>query len=167
MGAGHHGGYPHHACADAQEGPQNIYSAGWLISSSTSRTGFTTRRTWTWSHQAMASWTFLLPRPRVAILGMMKRKIPLFSIHPAIPTLVQKVPSVGPGDRYTAESVPMDQTSSHTVASVSSTHVSVGRVTAAGVHTTEDSVEINPVIRGRPYRDKYTFMQQPHSSAPQ
>ena len=32
-----------------------------------------------------ASWTYLLPRPRVGILGMMKREIPLFSIHPAIP----------------------------------------------------------------------------------
>ena len=41
-------------------------------------------------------------------------------------TLVQKVPSIGPSDRHTTESVPMDQTGAHTVASVSSTHVSVG-----------------------------------------
>ena len=61
-------------------------------------------------------------------------------------TLVQKVPSISPGDRQTTESVPMDQSGTHTVASVSSTHVSVGRVSVAGVHTTEDSVEI-PSLR--------------------
>ena len=61
-------------------------------------------------------------------------------------TLVQNVPSVGPSDRHTTESVPMDQTGAHTVASVSSTHVSVGRVSVAGVHTTGDSVEI-PSLR--------------------
>ena len=61
-------------------------------------------------------------------------------------TPMQKVPSVGPSDRYTAESVPMDQSGSHTVASVSSTHVSVRRVTTAGVHNTEDLVEI-PSLR--------------------
>ena len=33
-------------------------------------------------------------------------------------TLRQNVPSVGPGDRYTAESVPMDQTGSHTMSPV-------------------------------------------------
>ena len=40
----------------------------------------------------------------------------------------------------------MDQSSAHTVASVSNTHINVGRVTDAGVHTTEDSVEI-PSLR--------------------
>ena len=43
------------------------------------------RRAWTPSHLMMVWWTFLLPRPRVAILGMLMRKIPLFSTHPAIP----------------------------------------------------------------------------------
>ena len=60
-------------------------------------------------------------------------------------TLRQKVPSVGPGDRYTAETVPMDQCT-QTIASVSSTHVSVGRVTSAGVHNTEELAEM-PSLR--------------------
>ena len=60
--------------------------------------------------------------------------------------LVQNVPSVGPSDRQTTETIPMEQASTHTVASVSNMHVNVGQVATAGVHTTEDSVEI-PSLR--------------------
>ena len=41
--------------------------------------------------------------------------------------LRQNVPSIGPGDRYMAMTVPMDQSSSQTIASVSSTHINVGQ----------------------------------------
>ena len=57
-------------------------------------------------------------------------------------TLRQNVPSVSPGDRYTAVTVPMEQSGSQTIASVSSMHVSVGRVTSAGVHITEELAEM-------------------------
>ena len=60
--------------------------------------------------------------------------------------LEQNVPSVGPSDGYTAETTPMEHASSHTTTSVSNTHVNVGRVAAAGVHTIEDSVE-TPSLR--------------------
>ena len=60
--------------------------------------------------------------------------------------LVQNVPSVGPSDRQTTETIPMEQASAHTVASVSNTHVNVGQVAAAGVHTNGDSVE-TPSLR--------------------
>ena len=60
--------------------------------------------------------------------------------------LVRNVPSVGPSDGHTTETVPMEHTSMHTIASVSKTHVNVGQVTTADVHTTEDSVEI-PSLR--------------------
>ena len=43
------------------------------------------------------------------------------------------VPSVGPGVRYTARSVPLVQSSSHTDTSISNTHVYVGQVETAGV----------------------------------
>ena len=42
------------------------------------------------------------------------------------------VPSVGPGVRYTARSVPLVQTSSHTDTSISNTHVYVGQIETAG-----------------------------------
>ena len=60
--------------------------------------------------------------------------------------LRQNVPSVGPGNGYTAETAPMDQSGSQTIASVSSTHVSVGRVTSAGVRITEEEAEM-PSLR--------------------
>ena len=56
----------------------------------------------------------------------------------------QNVPSIGPGSGYTAEAVPMDQTGMQTTAS--STHISVGRVTPAGVNTTEEGAEM-PSLR--------------------
>ena len=58
----------------------------------------------------------------------------------------QNVPSVGPGSGYTAEAVPMDQTGMQTTASVSSIHISVGRVTPVGVNTTEEGAEM-PSLR--------------------
>ena len=44
------------------------------------------------------------------------------------------VPSVGPGDRYTAGSVPRVQTGSHTDTSIGDTHVYVGRIETAGLN---------------------------------
>ena len=44
--------------------------------------------------------------------------------------LVQNVPSVGPSDGHTTETVPMEHASTHTIASVSNMHVNVGQVTA-------------------------------------
>ena len=44
------------------------------------------------------------------------------------------VPSVGPGGRYTAGSVPLVQSGSHTDTSISNTHVYVGQIETAGVN---------------------------------
>ena len=44
------------------------------------------------------------------------------------------VPSVGPGVRYTARSVPLVRTSSHTDTSISNTHVYVGQIETAGAN---------------------------------
>ena len=55
-----------------------------------------------------------------------------------------EVPSVGPGGGYTAvEALPP---SSHTSTSVSSTHISVGTITPAGVHIIPDQSAM-PVLR--------------------
>ena len=56
------------------------------------------------------------------------------------------VPSVGPGVRYTAGSVPRVQAGSHTDSSVSNTHVYVGRVTVAGGSSIDGWV-LNPFRR--------------------
>ena len=50
------------------------------------------------------------------------------------PSPMLHVPSVGPGVRYTAGSVPLVQTSSHTDTSISNTHVYVGQIETAGVN---------------------------------
>ena len=60
--------------------------------------------------------------------------------------LEHNVPSVGPGDGYTAEPTPMEHDGTHTTTSVSNTHVNVGRVDAVGMHIGEDWVE-TPSLR--------------------
>ena len=60
--------------------------------------------------------------------------------------LERNVLSECPSDGYTAETTPMEHASSHTTTSVSNTHVNVGRVETAGVHTSEVSVE-TPSLR--------------------
>ena len=62
------------------------------------------------------------------------------------PFPVLHVPSVGPGVRHTAGSVPSVQASMHTATSVSNTHVYVGRVETAGADNNADLVEI-PYLR--------------------
>ena len=56
------------------------------------------------------------------------------------------VPSVGPGVRYTAGSVPRVQAGSHTDSSIGDTHVNVGRVATAGVNSC-DGWAVNPFYR--------------------
>ena len=60
--------------------------------------------------------------------------------------LEHNVPSVGPSDGYTAEPTPMEHDGAHTTASVSNTHVNVGRVVPVGEHIIEDWVE-TPSLR--------------------
>ena len=56
------------------------------------------------------------------------------------------VPSVGPGVRYTAGSVPRVQAGSHTDSSIGDTHVNVGRIATAGVNSF-DGWALNPFRR--------------------
>ncbi len=60
--------------------------------------------------------------------------------------LEHSVPSVGPGDGYTADETPMELDGAHTTTSVSNTHVNVGQVDAVGMHTSGDGVE-TPSLR--------------------
>ena len=56
------------------------------------------------------------------------------------------IPSVGPGVRYTAGSVPRVQSSSHTDSSISDMHVYVRRIETAGVNN-NDGWALNPFRR--------------------
>ena len=58
------------------------------------------------------------------------------------PFPVLHVPSVGPGVRHTAGSVPSVQASTHTDTSVSNTHVYVGQIETAGANNNADWEEI-------------------------
>ena len=67
-------------------------------------------------------------------MGTGEGQVPL-SLSPSSDTSpMLHVPSVGPGARYTAGSVPLVQTGLHTGTSISDTHVYVGRVETAGVN---------------------------------
>ena len=66
-------------------------------------------------------------------LGDGEEKDSSLSFLSSDPFPVLHVPSVGPGVRYTARSVPLVRSSSHTDTSISNTHVYVGRVETAGV----------------------------------
>ena len=60
-------------------------------------------------------------------------------LHPSSDLFpVLHVPSVSPGVRHTAGSVPLVQTSSHTDTCISDTHIYVGRIETAGVNNNAD-----------------------------
>ena len=62
------------------------------------------------------------------------------------PFPVLPVPSVGPGVRHTAGSVPSVQTGTHTDTSISNMHVYVGQIVTAGANNNADWEEI-PLLR--------------------